>query len=78
MKYKKLVIICISCIPFLFTLNGDFVFDDTEAIVKNKDVTSESWTDPFFHDFWGADIKSDLSHKSYRPLTILSYRLVNK
>ncbi|KAJ8734815.1 hypothetical protein PYW08_014065 [Mythimna loreyi] len=75
MKYKKLIIICLSSLPFLFTLNGDFVFDDSEAVVKNKDVTSESWTDPFYHDFWGADIKSDLSHKSYRPLTILSYRL---
>lgn len=78
MRVAQWLIICISSLlPFLFTLNGDFVFDDSEAVVKNKDVTSESWTEPFYHDFWGADIKSKLSHKSYRPLTIISYRLVN-
>lgn len=30
--------------------------------------------DVFTHDFWGRDIMSPLSHKSYRPLTILSFR----
>ncbi|XP_075990788.1 transmembrane O-mannosyltransferase targeting cadherins 4 [Anticarsia gemmatalis] len=75
MSNKFLVVVCLSSLPFLFTLNGDFVFDDSEAIVKNKDVTSGSWGDAFYNDFWGANIKSNLSHKSYRPLTILSFRL---
>ncbi|CAB3248432.1 unnamed protein product [Arctia plantaginis] len=75
MKNKLSVIVCLSSLPFLFTLNGDFVFDDSEAIVKNKDITSEYWTDVFNNDFWGANVKSNLSHKSYRPLTILSFRL---
>lgn len=29
----------------------------------------------FRNDFWGMDISFNSSHKSYRPLTILSYRL---
>ena len=29
----------------------------------------------FGHDFWGADIQSNSSHKSYRPLTTFSFRL---
>lgn len=29
----------------------------------------------FHHDFWGQDIKLMDSHKSYRPVTTLTYRL---
>ncbi|KAL0850131.1 hypothetical protein ABMA28_012010 [Loxostege sticticalis] len=75
MTFKLLGLVFLSSFPFLFTLNGDFVFDDSEAILKNKDITSESWIDCFYNDFWGTDIKSNLSHKSYRPLTIISFRL---
>ena len=28
-----------------------------------------------WHDFWGQNIDRDDSHKSYRPLTVLSFRL---
>jgi hypothetical protein len=31
-------------------------------------------TDIFTHDYWGSPIWSNLSHKSYRPLTVLSFR----
>ncbi|CAH1643422.1 unnamed protein product [Spodoptera littoralis] len=75
MPVKLIAIVSLSCLPFLFTLDGDFVFDDSEAIVKNEDVTSDSWTELFTHDFWGAKIKSNFSHKSYRPLTVLSFKL---
>lgn len=40
----------------------------------NKLVRSGSWTDVFTHDFWGTHILSPLSHKSYRPLTTLTFR----
>ncbi|CAG9782978.1 unnamed protein product [Diatraea saccharalis] len=73
--YKWAGLLFLSSFPYIFTLRGDFVFDDTEAIVKNKDVSSESWTDCFYNDFWGTNIKSNLSHKSYRPFTILTFRL---
>ncbi|XP_039745283.1 protein O-mannosyl-transferase TMTC4 isoform X2 [Pararge aegeria] len=75
MYFKLLVILSVSAAPFLFSIQGDFVFDDSEAIVKNKDITSTSWLDSFSNDFWGTNIKSNHSHKSYRPLTIITYRL---
>ncbi|KAK3256871.1 hypothetical protein CYMTET_30492 [Cymbomonas tetramitiformis] len=54
---------------------GDFLIDDVMAVVTNDDVTGnaplrEIWR----HDFWGKPISSPVSHKSYRPLTTLSFR----
>ncbi|KAL3669722.1 hypothetical protein V7S43_005102 [Phytophthora oleae] len=54
--------------------NG-FVWDDRSAVLNNDDAQSSSLWDVFSHDFWGTDIRSVHSHKSYRPLTILSFRL---
>lgn len=57
------------------TLFGKFVFDDSEAIVKNKDVMPSTPVYlTFQNDFWGTNISLNMSHKSYRPLTILTYR----
>lgn len=55
---------------------GQFVFDDSEAILNNRDVdpTSTSIFTVFKNDFWGTDISSNTSHKSYRPLTVLTFR----
>jgi protein O-mannosyl-transferase len=52
------------------------VFDDAVAIVRNKDVTNKSisLSDLFKSDFWGFQIDSSI-HKSYRPLTILMFRI---
>lgn len=62
-----------SCISSLF---GDFVFDDTEVILNNKDILpSTPLGNIFSNDYWGTNLKSNLSHKSYRPLTILSFRM---
>lgn len=52
---------------------GDFVHDDLPAIVFNRDV-SESGLDIWINDFWGMPMKLKESHKSYRPLTTLSFR----
>ena len=56
---------------------GDFVFDDSEAVINNQDVDpgATSLADVFSHDFWGTNMSSRTSHKSYRPLTVLSFRL---
>lgn len=61
------------------TLLGDFTFDDNFAVITNKDVTDAAIPvrDLFKHDFWGQDITSSQSHKSYRPLTILAFRLTH-
>ena len=57
--------------------HGDFVFDDSEAIVSNADIdpNGTSWTQLFHHDFWGNPVEHKTSHKSYRPLTVLSFQL---
>uniref|UniRef100_A0A1B6KLG0 dolichyl-phosphate-mannose--protein mannosyltransferase n=1 Tax=Graphocephala atropunctata TaxID=36148 RepID=A0A1B6KLG0_9HEMI len=61
---------------FSRTVDGGFVFDDMEAVVNNDDVQlSTPIIDVFDNDFWGTPITHNASHKSYRPLTIISYRL---
>ncbi|XP_015835523.1 protein O-mannosyl-transferase TMTC4 isoform X1 [Tribolium castaneum] len=76
-KSKKYITISVAAfICYCNTLWGSFVFDDTEAIVKNKDVMPYIPLNEIFrNDFWGSNISLNSSHKSYRPLTILSYRL---
>lgn len=69
---------CSALLLYAQTFLGGYgyVWDDRAAIVSNKDVTGESSLgNLFLHDFWGQDIKSADSHKSYRPITTLSFRL---
>lgn len=69
-----ILILCLLC--FGDTLNGSYVFDDTVAIVTNKDITRPTdIKDVFFHDFWGLNLTSTHSHKSFRPLTTLMFRI---
>ncbi|XP_071455403.1 protein O-mannosyl-transferase TMTC4-like [Hetaerina americana] len=75
---RPLSIVIVALAAFLTyfnSLDGNFVFDDSEAIVKNKDVHPEAplWN-VFQNDFWGTPLKSNNSHKSYRPLTVLTFR----
>ncbi|XP_059622180.1 protein O-mannosyl-transferase TMTC4 [Phlebotomus argentipes] len=73
---KFILLALASIICYGSHLDGEFVFDDTVAIVKNWDVTGKaSVQDIFRHDFWGYNITDASSHKSYRPLTILTFRL---
>uniref|UniRef100_A0A9J2PPT4 DUF1736 domain-containing protein n=1 Tax=Ascaris lumbricoides TaxID=6252 RepID=A0A9J2PPT4_ASCLU len=60
----------------LNTLNGDFVYDDSQAIIANGDVSGRSslWR-IFSDDFWGTPLSHPGSHRSYRPLTVLTFRL---
>lgn len=57
-------------------LNGDLVHDDIFAIRDNADVRpSTAIANIFRNDFWGKPMSSATSHKSYRPLTVLTFRL---
>ena len=60
---------------FANSINAGFVFDDAGAIINNKDLEAETplW-DLFVHDFWGSKVASNTSHKSYRPLTVFTFR----
>ncbi|XP_045492101.1 protein O-mannosyl-transferase TMTC1-like [Colias croceus] len=65
-----------AVISYCNSLNGDFVHDDIPAIVTNGDVTGgNSLKQLFLDDFWGTPMVDPNSHKSYRPLTTLSFRL---
>ncbi|NXN13313.1 TMTC3 protein, partial [Indicator maculatus] len=53
-----------------------FVFDDVSAILENKDLhPSTPLKNLFQNDFWGTPMSEERSHKSYRPLTVLTFRL---
>lgn len=72
-----------SFLVFFPSLNGDFVFDDLPAIVKNPDLSDHSklfdvLSNVFRHDFWGENLTSSHSHKSLRPLTTLTFWIQGK
>ena len=66
-----------AVLSHLNALSADFAFDDHFALTYNGDVTDANkplaalWR----NDFWGQDIRGEGSHKSYRPLTVLTFRL---
>ncbi|XDV30346.1 hypothetical protein PO909_033281 [Leuciscus waleckii] len=74
--HSRLVTAFVALICFINSHDGDFVFDDSEAIINNKDLNpgtplSNIWK----NDFWGSNLSSNSSHKSYRPLTVLTFRI---
>jgi hypothetical protein len=67
----------IASFCYINSVNGHLFFDDKYAIHRNTDVTN--WNSPvsdiFKHDYWGRDISDPASHKSYRPLVTLLFKL---
>uniref|UniRef100_A0A915ENY5 DUF1736 domain-containing protein n=1 Tax=Ditylenchus dipsaci TaxID=166011 RepID=A0A915ENY5_9BILA len=54
----------------------EFVFDDREAILNNPVVTGKKhWSEVLWRDYWGHPIALSSSHKSYRPVTTLTFVL---
>ncbi|KAK9811534.1 hypothetical protein WJX72_005492 [[Myrmecia] bisecta] len=76
-RLVMVVLTLLSCGVYLNTFSAGFTFDDNFAVINNGDVTDAAR--PVWHlftsDFWGQNIRSEQSHKSYRPLTVLSLRL---
>jgi Flp pilus assembly protein TadD len=72
-----LSLICVlAAVTYANSVQCGFAFDDAAAVVKNPDVDPASPVSLLLvHDFWGQDITSPRSHKSFRPLTVLSFRL---
>lgn len=72
-----LLVALATFLVFSNSLFCDFTFDDNSAVVGNTYIrTNEtSWWSVFLVDYWGTPIMSEQSHKSYRPLTLLSFRL---
>ncbi|XP_036374114.1 protein O-mannosyl-transferase TMTC1-like [Megalops cyprinoides] len=72
--YVVLVLVCTLC--YSNSLRGEFVHDDVWAILNNPDVRpGSSLQNIFFNDFWGKRMADNTSHKSYRPLCILTFKL---
>ncbi|XP_071036207.1 protein O-mannosyl-transferase Tmtc3 [Parasteatoda tepidariorum] len=57
------------------SLNCGFAYDDIAAVKENRDVRLHTpITNVFMNDFWGTPLRKEGSHKSYRPLTVLTFR----
>ena len=69
------LILLLSAGVYWNSLDGDFVHDDIVSVVRNPDVRpGSSWTNLWKNDYWGTAMASPSSHKSYRPLTVLTFR----
>ena len=72
----NLLLFLLSLMLYFNTFDGGYVWDDRAAIISNRDVHQETTlTELLSHDFWGQNIRDTLSHKSYRPVTVLSFRI---
>ena len=57
-------------------LHGTWVYDDSGSVAKNVVVIGQvPWTDAFTRDYWGTSMQEISSHKSFRPVTTLSFKL---
>ena len=65
----------LGCAVYLNSLNGQFVIDDNSAVRTNADLRPETPLHKLLvNDFWGRPIDAITSVKSYRPLTVLTFR----
>ena len=79
----QLVVLAVAIAAYLNGLHGAFLDDDPIAILENNDVACprglrglfDNTNDLWSHDFWGTPLSSEDSHLSFRPLTVLSFRL---
>ncbi|KAM3727926.1 Protein O-mannosyl-transferase TMTC4 [Dirofilaria immitis] len=62
-----------AILSFSGNIHGDFVFDDREAIINNRAIREIGKI--FKSDFWGYPIRSSHSHKSYRPITTITFAI---
>lgn len=88
MRIKDFVVFCLPLIVYLNAIPCGFVFDDASAIKENQDLRpSTYWLELFRNDFWGTPMnqvyfrpfimkwfRQERSHKSYRPVTVLTFR----
>ncbi|XP_037945522.1 protein O-mannosyl-transferase Tmtc3 [Teleopsis dalmanni] len=72
-QFLCIVFACIIC--YYNSAQCGLVFDDISAIRDNKDLRpSTPLQNIFLNDFWGTPMRKEQSHKSYRPLTVLTFR----
>ena len=65
----------VAGLVYINSLDCKFCFDDLSAVVENADLRPDTpLSNLFRNDFWGTPMSQDGSHKSYRPLTVASFR----
>ena len=77
-RKDRAAMICavVGALIYCNSLGLQFCFDDEAAVVTNEDLRPiTSWSQLLQDDFWGKPISSRESHKSYRPLTVATFRL---
>ena len=78
MKLREVALVCsaIGALLYMNTLDCGYCFDDHSAIELNPDLLPQTpWGRLLANDFWGTPMSSKISHKSYRPLTVATFRL---
>ena len=74
-RTAAVVVALIAMAVFANTAKGGFAIDDKKAIIENKDLRPENPIDNIYaNDYWGMPMPSKYSHKSYRPITSLTFR----
>ena len=68
-------LLSVAC--YLNSLSGELVHDDIFAVRDNQDLRSSTPIAQLLRDdFWGEPMHGNpVSHKSYRPLTVLTFRI---
>lgn len=57
-------------------LHGSFVYDDAGSVKTNVVVNGKQpWREVWTRDYWGTLMSQPQSHKSFRPITTLTFRL---
>ena len=65
----------LAFILYANSLHGGFVIDDISAIRTNQDLRSDTPLHSLLlNDYWGRPLDAATSVKSYRPLTVLTFR----
>jgi len=68
----------VSFLVYFNIIDGEFVYDDIKAILKNDDITNtdkDVWLRMWKNDYWGNPLDYAGSHQSYRPITVVSFKL---
>ncbi|XP_004517548.1 transmembrane and TPR repeat-containing protein CG4050 [Ceratitis capitata] len=73
LQFLAIVVACVVC--YWNSAQCELVFDDISAVRDNKDLRPYTpLRNIFLNDFWGTPMRKEQSHKSYRPLTVLTFR----
>jgi tetratricopeptide (TPR) repeat protein len=74
---KAAIVFLVAAAIYAPTLSHDATMDDVAAVLRNADASGSAPLSRLVtRDFWGARLAGPRSHKSYRPLAVLSLRTV--